>query len=69
MQSIIITQDVVYGSMPQFIRGQKIRVSDKIADDLVTRGHAKYDQGEEAITAKEKEKTKKKKESDKKDIT
>lgn len=55
MQNIIITETVVYGEFPQFLKGQKVRVGDTVADDLVKRGHAKYDQGEEAVTKEAKE--------------
>jgi len=55
MQEIIITQDVEMPDTPRFDKGQKVRVGDHIADLLVQRGFAKYDQGTEAITEKAKE--------------
>jgi hypothetical protein len=55
MQTIIILKDVEMPDTPRFDKGQKVRVADTIADILVERGFAQYDQGEEAVTEKAKE--------------
>jgi len=54
MQCIIIKKEVEIPNVPLFREGQKVRVSDKIADLLVDRGFAKYDQGKLAKTEKAK---------------
>lgn len=59
MQYIIIKTEVEIPNVPLFRAGQKVRVSDKIADLLVERGHAKYDQGKEPKTDKAKKVLKK----------
>lgn len=63
MQHILITAPITRPNSPAFKKGQKVRVSDKLADDLVKRGQAMYDKGENAKTEKAKaerrEKTKK----------
>ncbi len=65
MQEIIVTTTVDVPNCPRFKEGQKVRVSTKIADMLVERGLARYDQGKPAKTEKAKE-VKKKKEEEKK---
>lgn len=60
MQNIIIKKTVEIPNTPCFIDGQKVRVSDDIADMLVSRGFAEYDQCEEAKTVKAKEEKEKK---------
>jgi len=64
MQEIIITTTVEIPNCPLFEKGQKVRVKDELADLLVDRGHARFNQGKPATTEKAK---KIKEERDKKD--
>ena len=50
MQSIIVTSSVVVPNCPKFKEGQKVTVSDKLADVLVGRKLAIYDKGKVAVT-------------------
>lgn len=54
MQNIIVKKTVEVPNMPHFVDGQKVRVSDSIADTLVDRGFAVYDQCEKVVTEKAK---------------
>ena len=64
MQFIIIHKPVEVPNTPLFKKGQKVRVSDKIADMLVDRGFATYESGKPANTKKAKEAKEKKPKSD-----
>ncbi len=59
MQEIIIKQTVEIPNCPLFEAGQKVRVNKKIADLLVDRGFADYNQESSAKTEKAKEKARK----------
>lgn len=54
MQNIIVKKTVEVPNMPRFVDGQKVRVSNSIADTLVDRGFAVYDQCEKVVTEKAK---------------
>lgn len=45
MKLITIISDVVVAKTPKFFKGQQVRVADHLADTLVERGHAKYENG------------------------
>jgi len=53
MKLITIMQDVSYGNMPKFKKGQEVNVSERVAKDLIDRGNAR------AVTGDSREKVKK----------
>ena len=55
MKNIILLEDVLYGQIPKFHKGQKCRVGDGVAADLIERGHAKIDECEQIVEVKKAE--------------